>query len=108
MAMAAGRLRWRITIQSSTAAKGAEGQDVLTWAAFWSTWANIEPLTGTERQTSETERAQQGYTFTIRYRSAITPRMRISWDGRTFDIESVVNVENRKRTLVLTAVERDL
>lgn len=102
----AGRMRFRITIQSKTDAKGSAGQPIGTWATFKTVWAGIDPLKGKELFTAQATEAAHEVVFNIRYLSGVTVKQRISWDSRTFDIQSVVNVGERNKELMLYCRER--
>jgi SPP1 family predicted phage head-tail adaptor len=43
--------------------------------------------------------------FTIRYRAGVTEKMRVLWDGATYDIIHIAEAE-RRRYLALTAIKR--
>jgi SPP1 family predicted phage head-tail adaptor len=87
-------MRFRITIQAKTDAKGSSGQPVGTWATFKTVWAGIDPLKGTELFTAQATEAAHEVVFNIRYLAGVTVKHRISWDSRTFDIKSVVKTRN--------------
>jgi len=99
-------MRFRVAIQAKTDAKGSSGQPVGTWATRKTVWAGIDPLKGTELFTAQATEAAHEVVFNIRYLAGVTVEHRISWDSRTFDIKSVVNVGNRNRELILYCRER--
>ena len=106
--MKAGELRHRITIQQKTVTQDTAGVITETWADLVTVWAAIEPLTGREKFL-----AQQVYTdmttrVRIRYRSGIDPAMRLKYNSRIFEINVVVNPEERNRELELLCTERGL
>lgn len=103
-----GRLRRKITIQQITETRDAYGEPIKTWTTLLNTRAAIEPLMGREFWESQQHNAEKNVRFRIRHSKTaetITPKMRISWDSRTFDIQSVVNVYERNREIILMAVE---
>ncbi len=103
--MRAGKLRHWITIQTRTDTMDSYGEPIPAWTIFDQVWASIEPITGREYFASKETRSQSTHRIRIRYRSGITTKMRISWDSRLFDIESILNTEERDRELVLMCVE---
>lgn len=103
--MRPGQLRHRVTIQAKTITRGTDGSVIESWADTATVWAAVEPLTGREYWAAQQINAERTVKFRIRYRSGITPQMRISYSSRTFDIKSVINVEEQNRELLLMCEE---
>lgn len=100
-----GLFRHKITIESSTATQDAAGQDIKTWSVYGYAWAKVAPLRGREYVDSRSIQDEQLYKFSMRYVSGITPQMRIVWNGKTFDIQAVQNVNEIDRLTEIMAVE---
>lgn len=98
-------LRHWITIQESTDTRDSYGEPIHAWNTFDQVWASIEPISGREYFASKETRSQSTHRIRIRYRSGLSTKMRISWDSRYFDIESILNPDERDRELVLMCVE---
>lgn len=106
--MRAGKLRHRLTLQSPTGAVDATfGGQTHAYTDTATVWGSVEPavLMGREQFAAAQLQAELTHRITIRYRAGVTPKMRVSWDSRTFDIEQVVNVEERDRELHLLCRE---
>ena len=104
--MRAGLLRHRVTIQEKgTVERNSYGEEVITWAEVDTVWGSVEPLLGKEFLAAKREGAEVTTRIRIRYRSGITPTMRVVWGSHTYDIESVVEVEGRGRELQLMCRE---
>ena len=103
----AGTLRRRIVIQTPTETVDDHGGLVATFATFDTVSAAILPKPGTEPFEDDRYRATQRVVFEIRYRTGITTKMRVSYDSRLFDIESIVNVEERNKKVLLITEEVD-
>ena len=65
----------------------------------------MEPITGREYFDSQREQASTSHRIRMRHLDGVTHRMRVAWGGRIFEIESVANVDERKRELVLMCTE---
>lgn len=95
--MNAGRLRHPITIQTVTRTVLPSGlTEETSWADTYFLWASIEPISGRERFFAD--RVESDITHRIRCRwpgDPITSEMRVVYGSRTFDIESVINKEER-------------
>ena len=68
-------------------------------------WASIEPLSGQERMFAQQQQATTTHKLTTVYIAGIKPGMRATWNGRTFNFESVVNVGEDSRELLIMATE---
>lgn len=103
--MEAGKLGHRITIQQATVAQDAYGEPVKTWGTLATVWAAVEPLIGREYLAVQQIQSAVSVRVRIRYRSGITPLMRVQWvdsgTTRIFDIESVQEVRTERRELIL-------
>lgn len=92
--MKAGDLNRSITVEVRGGGVDAAGQEVQTWTTFTTLWANVKGATGMAsiRQSAPEDgvaRELNGYSFRIRYRTDITPGMRVSFAGDVFDIKQV-------------------
>ena len=100
-----GRLRHRIVIQSPTETQDTYGEPIKTWTTFLTTWASVEPLKGREYWESQQVNAEVTYKITMRHRPGLNPKMRVSWDDRTFEIKNILNDFERDRRLTLMVTE---
>jgi len=70
-------------------------------------WANVSPMTGREYEESQKIRAETTYKISTRYFPDITADMKILYGKKTFDIVSVLNLEERNTELQIICTERD-
>jgi len=103
--MRGGKLRHQIVIQQTTESRNAVGEVDDTWSTFATVRASVEPLQGRESFVLSQSLAEMTIRFRIRYLDGVTPKMRISYDSRLFDIESVVHVNERGREMHLLSRE---
>jgi len=104
--MRAGMLRHRVTIQSNDdSTQDALGQPQDSWSTDSTSWASISPLNGRELEYAKATHADTTHKITIRYVAAITPEKRIQHNGRTFNILSVIDVDEMNEKLILMAKE---
>jgi SPP1 family predicted phage head-tail adaptor len=64
-------------------------------------------MSGREYEESQKLRAETTYKISTRFFRNITPNMRILYDGREFEIVSVLDLNERHEELQIIAVERD-
>jgi SPP1 family predicted phage head-tail adaptor len=103
--MRAGPLRCRVTIETPVETQAADGSILTTWETYIEAWASIEPLIGREYFAQQREQAVVSHKIRMRHISGITHKMRIAWGTRLFEIESVLNVGERNREIVLMCSE---
>ena len=104
--MEAGVLRKRITIQKKSVTKNSYGEEVITWVTHCQAWAQMEPLSGREFLEARQIQAEGMVRFTLRYQDGIVPEMRVLFGTRTFNIQSAIHVEERRREIQLMCVEQ--
>lgn len=103
--MRAGQLRQRITIQQPTIVQDTFGEADVTWSTYIQAWASIEPLRGREALEAMSLQQEVTHRVRMRHRDGVTPDMRISHDGRTFNIRSVRNLWERDKTIEMMVQE---
>lgn len=106
VAIRAGELRHRITVETPDEAQDTFGEPVKTWKKLTSKriWAKREDLSGRELFQAQQINAKVTTQFTIRHRTDIDARMRVLSDGVCYGIESVQDPDGRGvKTLLLCA-----
>ena len=103
--MRAGRLRQRVTIQQKSATQNSYGEEVVTWSDVATVWGSVEPLRGQEFIEIRRAGAEVTTRIVLRYRSGIEPEMRVTYGAHTYDVMSVIHVEERQRELQLLCRE---
>lgn len=108
---AAGRLTNRITLEAPRQpdeGRDQYGQPAEAWATVADVWANVEPLSGRELWHAQQVQPDVTHRITLRYTSAlkIDPGWRAVMNGRVFSFLSVLNIEERNRTIQVMAIER--
>jgi len=88
--MRAGRMRHRVTIQQQSTTQDTYGQPANTWADVATVWAAVEPIRGKEYFDASQDNAETTTRVRMRYRSGITQDMRISFDSRLYNIQSII------------------
>jgi SPP1 family predicted phage head-tail adaptor len=104
--MRSGTLRHRVAIQAVTKGQGGFKQATETWATVRTVWAAWETPTG--REAIAAGQLQPSLTHAFRLRRpglTLTPRHRLSVDGRIFHITACYDGANRGREVLVTATE---
>jgi SPP1 family predicted phage head-tail adaptor len=100
-----GKLRHRITIEQVTETQDTDGSALESWSTYATVQASIEPISGREYFTAQSTQADVTHRISLRYVSGITPKMRVNFSSRIFDILSVINVNECNRELQLMCRE---
>ena len=93
--MNAGDLRERVTVQTPTESRNRLGESIATWATFAEVWASVNGVTAREFLLAGQQQTEISHRVQMRYLTGLTQQMRISWRGRTFEIISILERENR-------------
>lgn len=103
--MEIGRLRHRVALQAYTASRDSFGAETQEWSDTANVWASIEPVSGKEYFSSKQLNAEITTKITIRYLKDISPKMRVVFEGRIYEIISVINFEEKNISLTLMCKE---
>jgi SPP1 family predicted phage head-tail adaptor len=112
--MRSGRLRHWVIIDKKAKTRNSYGEEVIAWTTNIGTWAQVSPIRGTNYFASMQLQASITHQVTMRYQTLantteIKPgycRVRLgSTGGRTLNIISVINPEERNIMLELMCAE---
>ena len=104
--MNVGSLRQRIIVQHQSGTTQDEfGHTIVNWTTFLEADARVAKLRGLERYAQQQTTSTADITVTMRYRDGIDTKKRILFGERILDIESVIDVEERKIKLELSCKE---
>lgn len=103
--MKAGRLRHKIVIETVTEGRDAMGGITESWATHATVRASVEPLIGKEYFAAQAVTTANQVKFRIRYLSTVTTKMRINYDSKIYDIQSIANHRDLNREMVIMGVE---
>ena len=93
--MKSGALDQRIILHKQTITRGANGEEIASWAAWKTVWAAVKTSSGNERVNGPQLVAEATHKIMIRYLSGVEPVMRVNWRGKDLDIIFVD--ESRRR-----------
>lgn len=104
--MQAGKLRHRIEIQKrQTGGVDAFGGRSEGWSFVAKAWASIEPQTGRQLEFARQFTATVSHKITMRYVPGLSPAMRVKFGSRIFEINGVIDLEERHREINLFCTE---
>ena len=97
----AGKLRERVTVQQASESRSAMGEVVQSWSTFAERWASVEGLSSREFLNQGQIDASVSHRVLMRYLDGVSQNMRIQWRGRTLEIISILEHENRSEHEIL-------
>lgn len=100
------RFRHKAIIQRQTETLDDYNQPEDTWTTHATVYCSIEPLRGSEYMRAQQMQATVSHRITLRYRADLKPTDRFLYDGRYFEIQSIINIEERDRFLEVMATEQ--
>jgi SPP1 family predicted phage head-tail adaptor len=100
-----GKLRHRITIEQVDETQDAGGEMLGNWSVYAIVQASIQPISGREYFAAQSTQADVTHRINLRHLTGVTPKMRVKYGSRIFDILSVINVDERNRELQLMCRE---
>ena len=62
-------------------------------------------MSGTETEVAQRLEGQRTVEFEMRYNLAMTNKVRLTWQSRTFDVLSVRDVDEMHHTMIITCRE---
>jgi SPP1 family predicted phage head-tail adaptor len=102
----AGKIRQRIEILQPNEVQDASGGTSLeNYTVLACVWASIEALGGNEQLAAESFTSLVHHKIEIRYMDGINASQQVKFNGRKFQIEAVMNPDERTKKLVLQVVE---
>ena len=107
----AGMLNRQVTIERKSVTTDGMGGNTESWAVLCTVWAFVKPLTGGEHWQASRIMPGLRYRCVVGYRCAqdsspyYSAEDRVVFDGHTYSIESVVDIDMRREWLELMLVE---
>lgn len=104
-----GKMDRRITIQKRAMTRDATGSTVETWTdESRRIFAEKVKYTGSETVISDADRARDFQQWRIRYRDITPTEHRIVYQGKTYDISSVIEEGRRDSLLIDSAATQQI
>ncbi len=104
--MSIGERRHRVTFQRAHNRRDAFGEADKSYTDICTSWAMVQPLKGTERFAANLMQFDVDHRIVTRARTELTdlsPGDRAIWNGKTYDIRSVIWRDHRASELEILA-----
>jgi len=103
--MRSGNLKNKVILEQKSVLTDTLGAENTTWSTFKECYASIEPLRGQELFVSQQIYNKVMCRIRLRYTDGIKTDMRVNHNGHIFEIESVVDIREKKQELHLMCSE---
>ena len=103
----AGIMDQKAEIQTPTEGVNSIGEPTFTYSTFATRWIALLPLSGAERVASLQNEGTVTHRVRLRYTPGLKPKMRLVSEGRTFEIDSVVERGRREEHELLVTEKLD-
>jgi SPP1 family predicted phage head-tail adaptor len=91
----AGELRERVTVQIASQTTNALGEMVPAWSDSATVWASVQGVTAREFLLAGQQQTEISHRVKMRYLPGLSQQNRLEWRGRTLEIISILERENR-------------
>lgn len=102
MALNTGRMRHRVVIERRTTAQADTGEPLDQWELFATRRAERLATPGNELWAAQQQAGRVPTVFKLRYLAGVLPSMRLSCDGKLYDIVSAVPDAQNSELLITT------
>lgn len=99
-------LKHRLVVEQQSRVGDGGGGAVATWNRLAEVWGAIRPRTGAERPEGDGTTGRVTHSVIIRWRSDVTPAMRLREGARVLDVRAVYDPDDDRRWLVCLCEER--
>ena len=89
----------RLSVEANTPGNEAFGEPAESWEEVWKVWGDIRPMQGNEYVQAQQAQSSVSHKITTRYFPGANSQMRLVHGERVYNVESVVNVDERNRFL---------
>lgn len=94
--MDAGQLRERVVVLQATESRSRLDEVVVSYdTTFAEVWASVDGVSAREYLLAGQQQVDISHRVKMRYLQGLTQQMRLSWRGRTLEIISILERENR-------------
>lgn len=105
--MRSGALRQRLQLQTPPTSGDGMGGQSGAWTTIATVWAQIDPISGSERLQAGQMTPALTHEVIMRYRGSVVPKMRLlrAVGGQIYEINAVQNMDMRNHQLTLLCSE---
>lgn len=106
--MQAGKLRHLVDIQRAITGRDAHGGETKTWVTDGQCYVEIKPLNAREIITADSTDSRVTHQIITRFYQGLNAKRRIKYGDRIFNISGIRNIEERRKMMIIDAIEQDI
>ena len=95
MMIVSGQMRERVTIQAPADQQSPLGEATVTWSDVATVWASVMGVSARDYFAAQQSGVVITHRIRIRFLPELNHQQRMIWRGRTFEISSILERENR-------------
>jgi hypothetical protein len=107
MALQAGKMWTRVTIQQPSPTANEVGEPVLTWSTFATVWADVQPLSARETERYAEAVGFMSHKIWIRYLDGLTSALRVVYRNRVLEIGQITEQDRLWHQEIICSEKRD-
>lgn len=104
--IAAGDLIHRVTIEDTVSSTNEYGEVARQWVGIADVWCVVEALSGREQLMAQQMQSIVSHRVRMRVNSYVKSSMRLRWNDRILNIESVISVGKDETQLLCREVQQ--
>lgn len=101
-----GKLDHLVTIMQPVKGTDTRGDKPITYTAWKRVWCSIEPLAGREMQFAQQMHGNVTHKVGMRHLAGVNKSMQLLWNGRTFQMGPVLDIDTAQFEMQFYATER--
>ena len=94
-------MRERVALQAPQEMRSPTGEATLSWVTEATVWASVDGLSSRDVLQAQQSNVIASHKVILRYRATVNPQYRLLWRGKTMEIASVSERDNRTRLEIL-------
>ena len=96
-----GQLGQRVRLERAEFSQSETGEVTPTWVSLGDVWGSVEPQAGREFVAGGAMQSELTTKIRIRWKAGIQSADRVTYGGRSYNIQSVIDYRSARRELVL-------
>ena len=93
--ISAGRMNERVSLLAPTEMRSPRGEATLSWTTDATEWASVDGLSSRDILQAHQADVVASHRIRIRHRASVTYQYRVLWRGRTMEVASITDRDDR-------------
>jgi len=93
--ISAGRMNERVSLLAPTEMRSPMGEATLSWTTDATVWASVDGLSSRDILQAQQADVVASHRIRIRHKASVTYQYRVLWRGRTMEVASITDRDDR-------------